>query len=239
MISKRFLHRLRQQDWTGVFIELAIVVFGVFIGLQVDNWNQARQEHHQQRVVEARLLSDFKLLDSQVNQAIDQNDQLIVANHTLIQAMKRGKVLPGEDSQIKLAINRFHGYPTFSHFSSTYTELVSSGKLDLIRNEILRVALARYDENARNGLFNLNSIRRSMDAGFKPTFNAVTLAPLDMRHLHTDMMTGYDISAMAKDEAWRNEVIYNYLLQIWIHSNLISQKHAVDRVLKLIGKHTV
>jgi hypothetical protein len=42
MILARAIEHMRQQHWTGVFIELVIVVLGVFIGLQVNNWNEAR-----------------------------------------------------------------------------------------------------------------------------------------------------------------------------------------------------
>ncbi len=36
---------MKGQHWTAVCHDLVIVVLGVFIGLQVDNWNQARIQH--------------------------------------------------------------------------------------------------------------------------------------------------------------------------------------------------
>jgi hypothetical protein len=44
MILHRIINHLKSQHWTKVFIDLVIVVLGVFIGLQVDNWNQMRQQ---------------------------------------------------------------------------------------------------------------------------------------------------------------------------------------------------
>ena len=44
MILRRLVAQLKDQHWTGVFIELAIVVLGVFIGMQVSNWNETRVE---------------------------------------------------------------------------------------------------------------------------------------------------------------------------------------------------
>ena len=44
MILRRLATALRKQDWFTVAIETLIVVFGVFIGLQVNNWNQARAD---------------------------------------------------------------------------------------------------------------------------------------------------------------------------------------------------
>lgn len=49
MILRRLATAFRKQDWFTVAVETLIVVFGVFIGLQVNNWNEARalraQEH--------------------------------------------------------------------------------------------------------------------------------------------------------------------------------------------------
>lgn len=56
MIFKRASAKLRAQDWTAISIELAIVVVGVFIGMWVANWNQARVE----RANTIRLLNQFK-----------------------------------------------------------------------------------------------------------------------------------------------------------------------------------
>lgn len=42
MILHRLIDHLKGQHWTAVFLDFVIVVVGVFIGLQVNNWNQAR-----------------------------------------------------------------------------------------------------------------------------------------------------------------------------------------------------
>ncbi len=43
MILRRLATSIRKQDWFAVVIETLIVVLGVFLGLQVNNWNEARQ----------------------------------------------------------------------------------------------------------------------------------------------------------------------------------------------------
>jgi hypothetical protein len=44
MFMRRITTRLRQQDWLAVTIEFALVVAGVFLGIQVANWNDARRK---------------------------------------------------------------------------------------------------------------------------------------------------------------------------------------------------
>ena len=44
MILRRLTENLKQQHWTAIAIELVIVVLGVFIGMQVSNWNEVRAD---------------------------------------------------------------------------------------------------------------------------------------------------------------------------------------------------
>ena len=44
MILRRLSQSLKQQHWTAIGIELVIVVLGVFLGIQVSNWNEERAD---------------------------------------------------------------------------------------------------------------------------------------------------------------------------------------------------
>jgi hypothetical protein len=47
MIFHRVKSRLSKENWVAIAIDLAIVVIGVFLGIQASNWNQARLERRQ------------------------------------------------------------------------------------------------------------------------------------------------------------------------------------------------
>lgn len=57
MILRRLSANLRAQNWTNVAIEVAIVIVGVFIGIQAANWNQDRQQSNETE----RLLSQLQV----------------------------------------------------------------------------------------------------------------------------------------------------------------------------------
>ena len=44
MIPRRIVDAFRRQDWFTVLVETMIVVLGVFLGLQVNNWNAAQAD---------------------------------------------------------------------------------------------------------------------------------------------------------------------------------------------------
>tara|TARA_R110000796_G_scaffold13951_1_gene44884 strand:- start:157 stop:525 length:369 start_codon:yes stop_codon:yes gene_type:complete len=54
MILRRLTTALRKQDWFTVLIETLIVVLGVFLGIQLGNWNEARAaEQRRDEIIEA------------------------------------------------------------------------------------------------------------------------------------------------------------------------------------------
>ena len=53
MILRRFMQHVTDQNWFAVWIDLLVVVIGIFLGLQVTDWNEARQE----RVTESQYIA--------------------------------------------------------------------------------------------------------------------------------------------------------------------------------------
>jgi len=59
MLVRRIIRNFAKQDWGVVSIELAIVVLGIFLGLQASSWYEARQEQALEVELLIRLQKDF------------------------------------------------------------------------------------------------------------------------------------------------------------------------------------
>ncbi len=55
MLLRRITQHVKEQNWTAIAIDFVIVVVGVFIGIQVSNWNAARVESLKQESILVRL----------------------------------------------------------------------------------------------------------------------------------------------------------------------------------------
>ena len=44
MLLRRLTNNLKEQNWTAIVIEFVLLVVGVFLGIQVANWNETRNE---------------------------------------------------------------------------------------------------------------------------------------------------------------------------------------------------
>jgi hypothetical protein len=60
MIPRRVAEHAKAQNWFAVALDLFIVVIGVFIGIEVANWNQTRQDHQEERRYYGQLLVDLR-----------------------------------------------------------------------------------------------------------------------------------------------------------------------------------
>jgi len=70
MILRRIATAFRRQDWFTVFVETMIVVLGVFIGLQVNNWNEARADHRREAVYLQGLAQDIRIDIADIDEII-------------------------------------------------------------------------------------------------------------------------------------------------------------------------
>ena len=114
---------------------------GVFIGIQVANWNEARGERADAVVVLDRLEQDFEQILERADQSLDIHDQNLKAAGRLILGIRNQAL---EEETLLADIGAASNFSTFPGTSSTFTQLVSSGRLELIRSQELRRALTEY-----------------------------------------------------------------------------------------------
>lgn len=135
-IVRRAIGNLRRQDWTAVFIELAVVVMGVFLGVQAANWNEDREQDRRSVVYTERLKDDLRVEAWNYETQIGYNEQ-VVANAKRAVAALTGET-PLGDEALLVAAYRATQYNGNSRRRATYDELTSTGEIGLIRDKALR-----------------------------------------------------------------------------------------------------
>ena len=142
MILRRLAIALRKQDWFTVVIETLIVVFGVFIGLQVSNWNEARQERVEAHSLLDRLERDFEQQLALTERGIERQLLYLDVTGRLIAGIRAGQL---DEANLASDLALVDSVATMPGPSVAFQEMVSTGRLRLIRNEDLRDELYNYD----------------------------------------------------------------------------------------------
>ena len=143
MILKRLAENIKKQDWFVVTIEIMIVVIGIFIGLQVDDWNEARLDNVKSQLFSERLIVDLREELYVIAYVLAYNEDVLENAEAALRVLTNKT----ETSNEEFLINMFRAsqYTWFAKTQTTLEELISTGQLDLIKSTQLRsIALAVY-----------------------------------------------------------------------------------------------
>ncbi len=153
MLLRSVITHVRMQNWTAILIDLLIVVFGVFIGIQVANWNEDRMARQRERIYLTELRSDFNsiLERSESGMAMYENNVAVIrVFRECIQVLQQG-----DDSRdwqpIAADMSEMMAGRVPAGRSPFYAEMMASGQLAVLGNRDLRRELAAYDDASRIG----------------------------------------------------------------------------------------
>ena len=141
MLLRSITEHVKAQNWTAVALDFAIVVVGVFVGIQVSNWNDAANDRISERQALAALLEDFRASENRLQNILDIN----VAGSESLKALAElanGDVITLQELDNHI-FRGLYQIPSFVPVTVTYDELRNSGRLDLIRSSKLRQQLQR------------------------------------------------------------------------------------------------
>lgn len=164
MHYRRIREQLQQQNWTAVVIDLAIVVLGVFIGIQVANWNENRVTQRKAAVFTERLKADLRGEDWSYQFLIAYNREVLANANRAVSALDGTATLP--DEALLIAAYRATQYKNRNRRGSTYDELISTGAIGLIRDQKLRdTAMRLYNISTFDNL-----VREGLQSRYRETF---------------------------------------------------------------------
>ncbi len=136
MILRRVIEHVRKQEWTAIFIDLAIVVVGVFIGIQVSNWNIERETNRKAAIFTERLRADVQVEAWAYEYLIEYNRDVLANVGRVLAAMTDGH--PLSDEQFVISAYRASQYEYQDRRRATYDEMLSTGTIGLITDQKLR-----------------------------------------------------------------------------------------------------
>lgn len=143
MFLRKITKHVKDQNWFAVVIDFIIVVFGVFIGIQLGNWNEELTDNARSEQYLQRIASDLTQEISIYNDRINFWQQVSDYGLTVLDEANAGEtsLTPWE-----LLIAYFQASQTAEFFPSnaTFEELKNAGDLELVRNAKLRSALSEY-----------------------------------------------------------------------------------------------
>ena len=153
MILRSVTKHVKDQNWFAVVLDLAIVVFGVFIGIQVSNWNENLTQEEVTKVLINRIHDD---LGREREVIASELAYYAVVKNYAINALDGFNNKDGvNDGQFVIAAYQASQKSGAWSYRSAYTELIRTGNINLIKNESLKNLILGYYASELAGQSNL------------------------------------------------------------------------------------
>lgn len=149
MLFRRVATHVKDQNWTAVGLDFVIVVIGVFIGVQVANWNDARANRIDATNARERLISDLQADRDAFAVRQQWYDEVFEAALRVDDALRadRPKAVDEMWPVVKDAWVA-SGEWAFAPSAQIYKELQNAGDLDLIASPAIQRRLRDYYEDS-------------------------------------------------------------------------------------------
>ncbi len=125
--------------------EIFLVVIGILIALQINNWNTQRQKDKEEQKILKVLKSEFNYNKNELHRNIEKATRLKDREDSLLTLFQ----LPIEQMDpktinIRSLIGGMGAYSTYDPSNGALNNLMGSGELNLIKNDSLRLLLSRW-----------------------------------------------------------------------------------------------
>jgi hypothetical protein len=147
VILRRVIHHVQQQAWTAIAIDFVIVVIGVFVGIQVSNWNAQLIEQREARSAMLRLEEDLRISVNSTQRAINFMSENGRYSDLVFDRLRECKLPEADRDAFATGLYRLGKIIPARLVRTTFDELRDNGKLNLIGSTELRGLL---NETVRN-----------------------------------------------------------------------------------------
>lgn len=231
MLLRRVIDHLRKQEWTAIGIDFVIVVLGVFVAMQVSNWNAERTEHAHADYLTSALTTEFQGIEAELVTSLDNITRYQSASRNLVKALRENN-LPPDDDTVKDWILNSVNLGRQSPRSAVYLQMLSDGDLRLVDNGYLTAALIRFDQRIERNAF-VYAATLSIMFNEDPLFDAVAFDDNGERRGAGRTVLSYDVS---KIKAAESRIEAAALAQSSLRSAVSEQLDDVRAILALLKK---
>jgi len=178
--------------------EILLVVIGILIALQVNNWNENRLDRQLENKIIERLNSEFTDNLKDLQNVRVRLDSTQIAVEILLDLESRPGKVDWSDEKWNGVILKTLQAPTWNPSSYVLTELKNSGRISTLTNQQMIKDLFSWERFYDNAVENTDNFRRNIssyldymvDSGLIRSVNkdfGITHNPLDKEAMNTIM----------------------------------------------------
>lgn len=125
--------------------EIVLVVIGILIALQINNWNNESNERKKEAIILKQIHTDFKSNKKQLDSIVIINQKKRNALTVFVNELIKTPDSSAIDTLLKY-VNEIYTIKTFNPSNGAIEALISSSSFELIQNDSLRNLLVSWQD---------------------------------------------------------------------------------------------
>lgn len=246
----KFFRHIRQslimKNQTGKYLkyavgEIVLVVIGILIALQINNWNGNYKQNHIEQGYLIALKEEFKYNSIELEKVMKLNERNIENALKLSHQMGPDSPKITEKEFSKMAMNMTNWEVQYRPNQAVLDEIISSGRLTIFRNDTLKFALS-----SSNGILTKVRFQEEEHSDIRMEVIAIMNAKGNAKRMITDALEdtfGIRESKfklgnlqLLQSQELENELIDFILTAKYLDTNYYSDlKSEIDFILELIN----
>ena len=155
MLLRSVTRHVKEQNWFAISLDFFIVVIGVFIGIQVSNWNATRLDEQKAKTYIERIREDLAGNKRDFTQRKEYFIQ--VRSHSIAASKAINYSAEKLGEQFLIDIYQASQYMPRELGRDTYNEILSVGALNSDKDRDVRKRLANFYRSIKAQLVNIQS----------------------------------------------------------------------------------
>jgi hypothetical protein len=241
VIIRRLAGALREQNWFTVVLEVMIVVVGIFIGLQVDGWNEGRKK---QQNIEAQLLriaDDAAVLLAETDRLIVGFDNRIARVQIALEVLDGTPLTEANTRAFERALDESYQLNEVDVDLPGLDILMNTGDIDQVADANVRNALLALTNEWRRRKIVIGHVRSLLDIVNRDIFKGISydIVGLDAEHSSSaEFKIRYDLDRLRADLGLRAALSNAARMQDYGRSQTVLARAALKAVADSLEQTT-
>ncbi|NNU15466.1 hypothetical protein HK107_03915 [Parvularcula sp. ZS-1/3] len=233
MLVRRILRHWKTQNWLGVGLDLLVVIAGILIGLRIDAWRDEVQNREDETEYLARLLEDAEANHGALKEVLERMWYRRDQGRKALERLLSGEALtPEERKRTVDALVQSGDLPRPAVLTGTYDELISTGRMPIIRDQELRGLLQRQMATHEQVAARADALRSAL-LGAQPFSDQHAILAGEANGEGIALGKSYDLEGLRSD----NRALVAFFNQIELSEDFSVEREAEMLAVRNVREH--
>jgi len=222
--------------------EIVLVVIGILIALQINNYNEARKTRATELIFLENIKEDLKLNLTTLEQYINSRNEAIKSCEIVLDYFEGRKAMDFNDFNFH-SLNVMVWFP-FQQHDNTYQELLNSGQLSIISNKAIKDHLQNMQSSLKTIAFVENEMQQDFesymyDPYFKTADLNITMENFNQqwnKQKPTLQIDENEVNLLLQNKLFKNGYVLNKYNSGLLIEEYIKMKTTTNNLISLIDK---